>query len=266
MNIRLRTPAIVLVVSRFVSAFYPITRASARQHYSTNMSSSSPWTPGDASQAQEAKKLEIWPLDEHNAKLLNEVHPRGDYRTTKEPYPVYDLIAIGAGAGGLISSKQSARRGAKSAMISELLAGGDCLNVGCVPSKALIRSAKAVSQVRKAAEMGVVGIDTSKITVDFPKVMERLRKSRATIAPADGHEGTEAAGTHVYQGRGRFTGPNTVEVNGQTLQFKLCVLATGGRPALPDVPGLKEGTKPLVVRKLLTVRFANANPYFFPKM
>ena len=241
MNIRLRTPAIVLLVSRFVSALNPITRASARQHFSTIMSSSSPWTPGDASQAEEAKKLEIWPLDEHNAKLLNEVHPRGEYQTTKEPYPVYDLIAIGAGAGGLVSSKQSARRGAKSAMISELLAGGDCLNVGCVPSKALIRSAKAVSQVRKAAEMGVVGIDASKITVDFPKVMERLRKSRATIAPADGHEGTEASGTHIYQGRGRFTGPNTVEVNGQTLKFKVCVLATGGRPALPNVPGLKEG-------------------------
>ena len=70
--------------------------------------------------------------------------------------------------------------------------------------------------------------------------MRRLRELRAKIAPADGHEGTENAGAHVYQGRGRLTGPNTVEVNGKTLQFKVCVIATGGRPAVPDIPGLKD--------------------------
>ena len=124
-------------------------------------------------------------------------------------------------------------------MISEKLAGGDCLNSGCVPSKALIRSAKAVSQIRKASEVGVDVQGT--INVDFPRIMARLRQKRATIAPADGHPGTEATGAHVYQGRGRLTGPNTLEVNGQTLRFKNCVLATGGRPLVPDdIPGLKE--------------------------
>jgi hypothetical protein len=203
------------------------------------MTSSSEWTQNDTDQAKEAReKFGIWPLDEYNVKLLNEVHPR-DYVSKKEPFPEYDLIAIGSGAGGLVSSKQSARRGAKSAMISEALAGGDCLNVGCVPSKALIRSARAVSQVRKAGEFGIVV--KGEIVVDFPKVMERLRQKRATIAPADGHPGTESAGTHVYQGRGRLTGPNTIEVNGKELKFKYCILATGGRPQIPDgIPGLKE--------------------------
>lgn len=93
-----------------------------------------PWTAGDVEQAkQAAEELDVWPLDEANAALLNEVHPRGYVQSTDTPHQVYDLIAIGSGAGGLVSSKQSARRGAKSALISAHLAGGDCLNVGCVP-------------------------------------------------------------------------------------------------------------------------------------
>jgi len=208
---------------------------------STNMASSSEWIQNDTDQAKEAREdLGIWPLDEYNAKLLNEVHPRSFVTSNEDaPYPEYDLIAIGSGAGGLVSSKQTARRGGKSAMISEHLAGGDCLNAGCVPSKALIRSAKAVLQIRKAATLGIdVGGD---IVVNFPRIMARMRQKRATIAPADGHPGTEATGAHVFQGRGILTGPNTLEVNGQTLKFKNCVLATGGRPAVPDgIRGLKE--------------------------
>lgn len=195
------------------------------------------WSPGDSSQERQARdKLEIWPLDENNAKLLNEVHPR-DFQSEKEPHEIYDLIAIGAGAGGLVSCKQSARRGAKSAMISEKLAGGDCLNVGCVPSKALIRSARAAKEVQRAAEFGIA---VESVTVDFPAVMRRVRLLRAKIAPVDSHEATEATGAHVFQGRGRFTGKNTVEVNDKTLSFKVCVVATGGRPTIPNVPGLKE--------------------------
>lgn len=217
--------------SKFIGSAPPTSRMST--------TSPSEWTPGDAEQAKEAReKLEIWPLDEYNAKLLNLVHPRGYVTKTEEPPVEYDLIAVGSGAGGLVSSRQSARRGAKSAMISEGLAGGDCLNIGCVPSKALIRSARAVSQVRRAGEFGIVV--TGEVRVDFPAVMARLRRLRATIAPADGHPGTETAGAHVYQGRGILTGPDTLEVNGKTLKFKTCVLATGGRPGVPNVPGLKE--------------------------
>ena len=107
---------------------------------STIMSASklSSWEPKNPDHVEDARsKLNVWPLDEYNAVLLDEVHPR-DYLTSAEkPHEIYDLIAIGAGAGGLVSSKQSARRGAKSCMISEHLAGGDCLNVGSVPSKGM---------------------------------------------------------------------------------------------------------------------------------
>lgn len=231
---------LIIVVSRCLSSFAFLPRdhtliQSVRSM--VRMASHPPWTPGNTEHEEEARQvLNVWPLDVHNAALLNEVHPR-DY-AGNSPYEEYDLIAIGAGAGGLVSSKQSARRGAKSALISEHLAGGDCLNVGCVPSKALIRSARAVSQVRNAAEFGVITGDDWK--VDFSAVMARVRKCRAAIAPADGHPGSEAAGTHVFQGRGVLTSANTIEVNGKTLKFKKCVIATGGRPTIPDIPGLKD--------------------------
>lgn len=200
-----------------------------------------PWNPNDKTHVEEARKLDVWPLDEHNAKTLNEVHPRSYTQSTEEPHEIYDLIAIGAGAGGLVSSKQTARRGGKSAMISEHLAGGDCLNVGCVPSKALLRAAKAIQEVKRAAEFGIsFGEGATAPTIDFRVVMQRLRERRAVISPADGHDGTASAGTHVFQGRGRFTGPNTIEVNGKTLKFKKAVVATGGRPTIPSYPGLKE--------------------------
>ena len=243
MNHRLILPIFIacrsIVPAATLLSFRSFAASDARESIHRNLviMTSGKWTAGSPEQAEEARKtLKVWPLDVHNAELLNEVHPRS--YESKEPYEEYDLIAIGAGAGGLVSSKQSARRGAKSALISEQLAGGDCLNVGCVPSKALIRSAKAVSQVRSAAEFGV--IITGDYKVDFEAVMARVRKCRAAISPADGHSGSEATGTHVFQGRGVLTGPNTVEVNGKTLKFKNCVIATGGRPAVPNVPGLKD--------------------------
>merc|ERR1719375_762125 len=91
----------------------------------------------------------VWPLDAENAKLLDNVCPRGWANPTPGPDFVYDLIAVGAGAGGLVSAKQSARRGAKSALIERHLAGGDCLNAGCVPSKALLRCSRAIAELRR---------------------------------------------------------------------------------------------------------------------
>jgi pyruvate/2-oxoglutarate dehydrogenase complex dihydrolipoamide dehydrogenase (E3) component len=199
------------------------------------------WTPGNAEHEQDARDLlKTWPLDDYNAVTLNEVHPR-NYQTPSaaEHDEEYDLIAIGAGAGGLVSSRQSARRGAKSAMISEHLAGGDCLNVGCVPSKALIAAAKTIRTVKRSAEFGVV-LPEGHVKVDFGKIMKRLREKRADIAKVDGHTTSEQAGTHVYQGRGRFTSPNTIQVGDKTLKFKKAVIATGGRPRIPNIPGLKE--------------------------
>ena len=200
------------------------------------MSSTSWSAPGlDAA----AKELDVWPLDASNAKLLDAVHPV----QWKDPAPpesdeVYDLIAVGAGAGGLVSSKQSGRRGARSAMISEHLAGGDCLNVGCVPSKALLHCARVAREAQAAVREGLLVGSAEPLRLDFAAVMARMRRLRAQIAPADSHEATVAAGAHVYQGRGVFVGPNSVEINGKTLRFKKAVVATGGRALVPPIPGL----------------------------
>jgi len=181
-------------------------------------------------------KLEIpFPLDEHNALLLDNVHPRN--RPNPDPTGiVYDLVAIGAGAGGLVSAKQTARRGGRSALIEEHLHGGDCLNVGCVPSKALIRAARAVKEVKNASKLGINV--AGEVTVDFPFIMNRLRRLRAKISPADAVHITAGVGADVFNGRGVFTGPNTIEVNGKTLNFKKAVVATGGSPRVPPIPGL----------------------------
>lgn len=123
-------------------------------------------------------------------------------------------------------------------MISEHLAGGDCLNVGCVPSKALLHCARVVREARAAHEEGLFEGDAPAPSLDFGAVMARMRRLRAQIAPADSHEATVGAGADVYQGRGRFVGPNAIEVNGKTLRFKVAVVATGGRAAVPPIPGL----------------------------
>ncbi|KAL7533335.1 hypothetical protein ACHAWF_004457 [Thalassiosira exigua] len=162
---------------------------------------------------------------------------------------------------------QAARRGAKSCMISAELAGGDCLNSGCVPSKALLRCAKLIREARKAAapdnEFGVsfrqapsddapMGKKVEvRVSVDFPTIMRRMRRLRSQIAPVDGHERGDSIGTQTFQGRGVFVSPTTVEVveHGKTLgdatnprlRFKRACIATGGRPSVPDgIPGLKE--------------------------
>ncbi|KAG8460669.1 hypothetical protein KFE25_011444 [Diacronema lutheri] len=195
-----------------------------------------PWTGADAEAA--ASRLHVAPLDEHNVALLNHVAPLDWLDPT--PHAEYDLIAIGAGAGGLVSSKQAARRGAKSALVEKHLAGGDCLNVGCVPSKALIRTARAVKELRASAELGVR--ITGDVVVDFAHIMARMRRLRARIAPADSYAGTAAAGAHMFAGTATFTGPNTLRVESTLeagkvieLRFRTAVIATGGRPTAPEL-------------------------------
>eukprot|EP00966_Prymnesium_polylepis_P014244 329120-Prymnesium_polylepis.2 len=204
------------------------------------------WAAGDSDLSEQAKELQVWPLDEHNAKLLDNVHPRSwhapEPQDEAEPF---DVIAIGSGAGGLVTAKQSARRGARSALISGHLAGGDCLNVGCVPSKALLKVARVARDARKSAAEGVLvtadGAPLPPIRVDFAATMARLRRLRAAIAPADAHTGTEATGARVFQGYGKFTGADTIEVNGKTLRFKKAVVCTGGRARVPThIPGFAE--------------------------
>jgi len=147
-------------------------------------------------------------------------------------------------------------------MISGELAGGDCLNAGCVPSKALLRCAKMIREARKAAtpnnEFGISfrsksGVEPMEVDVqvDFPKIMERMRKLRSHIAPIDGHDRGSSLGTQTFQGKGVFTSPSTIEVvehgksvgdpSNPTLHFRKAVVATGGRPYVPDtIKGLKD--------------------------
>ncbi|MEM1296463.1 MAG: FAD-containing oxidoreductase [Verrucomicrobiota bacterium] len=184
----------------------------------------------------ELDSVGISPLDEHNIKLLDNTHPKE--WLDPDPGNKYNLVVIGAGAGGLVTAAGSAGVGARVALIESHLLGGDCLNVGCVPSKALISAARVAATARNAAEFGV---NTGEVTVDFPKVMERLRRLRAGISPVDSAERfTRELGVDVYMGWARFTGPNTVEVNGKTLTFAKAVVATGGTAAIPPIEGLAE--------------------------
>ncbi|MGD8272890.1 MAG: FAD-containing oxidoreductase [Desulfobacterales bacterium] len=177
------------------------------------------------------------PLDEHNTKYLDLLHPK-EWVDPKAKSS-YNLVVIGAGAGGLVSAAGAAGVGARVALIEAHLLGGDCLTVGCVPSKALLRCAKAAAAVRRAGEFGVnVSGDVS---VDFGYVMERMRRLRASIAPVDSAQRySEKLGVDVFIGKGRFTGKNTIEVNGQTLNFAKAVVATGGTAAVPNIPGLEQ--------------------------
>jgi pyruvate/2-oxoglutarate dehydrogenase complex dihydrolipoamide dehydrogenase (E3) component len=139
-----------------------------------------------------------------------------------------------------VTAAASAGLGARVALIEAHMMGGDCLNTGCVPSKALIRCAKAIREVKGGAEYGVV-VDPAAVGVDFGKIMERMRHLRADIAPVDSAPRfSKELGIDVFQGKAEFISRNQVKVNGQVLKFAKCTIATGGRARCPPVPGLKE--------------------------
>jgi pyruvate/2-oxoglutarate dehydrogenase complex dihydrolipoamide dehydrogenase (E3) component len=177
----------------------------------------------------------VQPDDEYNRALLRAVHPHG--RTNPTPSGRYNLVVIGGGTAGLVSAAGAAGLGAKVALVERHLLGGDCLNVGCVPSKGLIGAARVAASARRA---GAFGVHAGDVTVDFPAVMERMRRLRASLAPTDSVERFTQLGVDVYLGQARFTGPTTVEVDGRTLEFSRAVVATGARAAAPPVPGLED--------------------------
>jgi mercury(II) reductase len=172
---------------------------------------------------------------EFNRSLVQNTHPPA--WENPEPDGRYNLVVIGAGTAGLVSANGAAGLGAKVALIEKHLMGGDCLNVGCVPSKGLIRSARASAEVRDSAEYGVL---TNGYKVDFPALMERMRRLRAGISPVDSAHRYRDLGVDVYMGTARFTGMDTLEVGGKTLRFAKAVIATGARAAAPRIPGLEE--------------------------
>lgn len=175
------------------------------------------------------------PDDEHNRRLIHQVHPPG--RVNPTPTGRYNLVVVGAGTAGLVSAAGGAGLGARVALVERHLLGGDCLNVGCVPSKALIRAARAAAEARRAGDFGV---RVAGVEVDFAAVMERMRRLRADLAPTDGVERFTGLGVDVYLGDGRFVGPTTVEVDGRRLEFARAVVTTGARAAAPPIPGLDE--------------------------
>jgi len=173
---------------------------------------------------------------EHDQALVRNVHP-SDW-VNPEPAGRYNLVVIGAGTAGLVTAAGAAGLGAKVALVERDLMGGDCLNTGCVPSKALIRAARAWADVRDAEGYGVEVPSGS--TVNFPAVMDRMRRLRAGISKNDSARRFRDLGVDVFLGEGRFSSPDTVEVAGTSLRFKKAVVATGARAAAPPIPGLAD--------------------------
>ena len=175
------------------------------------------------------------PLDANDRRLLEQVHPPGWIDPKAKDR--YDLVVLGAGTGGLVSAAGAAGLGARVALVEENRMGGDCLNVGCVPSKALIAAARSWEAARDSVKYGGPPVSGDG---DFGAVMARLRRLRADLSTVDGAPRFTQLGVDVFFGRGRFTANNRVEVNGQTLHFRRAVIATGARPAAPPIPGLAE--------------------------
>ncbi len=175
------------------------------------------------------EKGSILPMDQYNQVLLENAHPC-DW-VNPEPAKAYNLVVIGAGPGGLVTAAGAAGMGAKVALVEQHLMGGDCTNVGCVPSKCMIRSARAADEVRKAGEFGIQvpeGVD-----VDFGFVMERMRRIRAQISKNESVERFTKMGVDVFLGQGRFIDDRTIGVGDKKLKFHNAVIATGARAVHP---------------------------------
>lgn len=149
----------------------------------------------------------------------------------------FDIIAIGGGAAGLVTAAGAAGLGARAALIERDRMGGECLWTGCVPSKALIAAARVAAQVRDAGRYGVrASIDA----IDFPAVMAHVRAAQERIAPHDSPERFRALGVEVVEGSAQFIDERTVDVEGRRLQARHIVIATGSKPIVPDIPGLRD--------------------------
>ena len=173
--------------------------------------------------------------DEHNRALVEQVHP-SDWKNP-EPAVRYNLVVVGAGSAGLVSAVGASALGAKVAIVERHLMGGDCLNYGCVPSKALIRSARVLADIRAAADLGV---RVGSVEVDFAAAMGRLRRLRAHLAASDSVTRLTGLGIDVFFGHAGFIARDAIEVEGRRLRFARAVIATGARPIVPPVPGLAD--------------------------
>lgn len=182
----------------------------------------------------------VLPHDEYNRILVGNVHPPN--WINPEPSGRYNLVVVGAGTAGLVTAVIAAGLGAKVALIERHLMGGDCLNVGCVPSKGVIRAARAWADLKQAEEFGLH--IPSGVKYDFGAVMARMRKLRARISHTDSAHRYKSLGVEVYIGDAKFVDGETVTVEGpaghRTLTFLKAAICTGARAAAPPIPGLQE--------------------------
>jgi pyruvate/2-oxoglutarate dehydrogenase complex dihydrolipoamide dehydrogenase (E3) component len=178
----------------------------------------------------------VLPDDDNNRSLLRNTHPL--QWKNPEPAARYNLVVLGAGTAGLVTAAGAAGLGAKVALIERHLMGGDCLNVGCVPSKGIIRAGRAAHEVRTAGEFGITCSGT--VSIDFSKAMERMRRIRAGISDHDSVERfSQKLGVDVFLGNGKFIDPDSIEVDGKRLRFKKAAICTGARAYAPLIPGIE---------------------------
>ncbi len=179
--------------------------------------------------------LGLFPLAARKA--LQHVQARKAARDFEKPRHFdRDLVVIGAGSGGLVSAYIAAAVKAEVTLIEADRMGGDCLNTGCVPSKALIRSAKTAHELRHANDFGV---RAGEVDVDFSAVMERVQQAITKVEPHDSVERYEGLGVDVVEGYARITSPWAVTVNGRELTTRNIIVATGARPFVPAITGLE---------------------------
>jgi len=172
--------------------------------------------------------------NDYDRRELQNVHPP-DWRNP-EPVDRYNLVVIGAGPAGMLTALNAAKLGAKVAIIERDRVGGVCFNVGCISSKAIIRTSRLYADMRNAENLGA-RVPTG-ISVDFPAVMERMRRVRARISRRVSAHRLSSAGVDVYFGEARFAGPDAIEVEGKRLRFKRALIASGARAKLPAIPGI----------------------------
>jgi pyruvate/2-oxoglutarate dehydrogenase complex dihydrolipoamide dehydrogenase (E3) component/uncharacterized membrane protein YdjX (TVP38/TMEM64 family) len=183
--------------------------------------------------------LGIFPLVAR--KLVQAAKRRRLYRRWRKPRRFErNLVVVGAGSAGLVTAYIAAAVKAKVTLIEKGRMGGDCLNTGCVPSKALIRSARLLAHIRRAAEFGIA---EASVNVSFADVMDRVRRVIRAVAPHDSAERYQTLGVEVIQGTARITSPWTVEVAGpglqRTITTRSIVIAAGAKPSVPPIPGIE---------------------------